>query len=642
MSASQLESIEDTSVKNIKNEKIENDYISEEEKESSHSKMVEEQLKKVIPKKVEPTDNTNLGNGNDSAYKAKADMKKSSFNDLSKPKIQLTWKNITISAPPKGKMCKKPDETEPDFIILDDLSGTVKPGQFLGIIGASGAGKTTFLNYLSGKDPSKNLKKKGQVLINGVDRSHVTYGKYVGYVQQDDVLMQTQTVRECLMFAARMKLPSDTNYEEKVDELLESLKLSKAADTKIGGPLLKGVSGGERKRTSIGVELISDPSMIFLDEPTTGLDSFTALNVVEVLRGLAESGRSVISTIHQPNSETFENFDQLLLMAQGHIIYQNTASIAVDHFTRIGYKCPERTNPADFFMNMMSIEAMDDVDDDDHEELVRSRTIIEESYKAKIIDLYEKYENSELRNDPDDVHPEVKELSTVKEKEHRANICKQFYYLFVRSMRNIIRLPISSYVKIISTIVVALMTILVFRQLGHNERSIQNRNGVVFFVLINFVLNSVTNVTLIFPDERPVFLREQSAEMYNPVPYFFAKFFSELPIMLINNILFFFIAYFALELNTESVKQPTIFFFYAWLLSWTGTGLGFMIGTLVSSKSVATSLIPVTVIPLMLLSGFFVNQDNIVPVLYPFEFISPFKWGFQVLAYNEYDDLSLD
>lgn len=121
---------------------------------------------------------------------------KSSFQDFTKTKIQITWKNITISASPPKRMCKKRDETKPDFVILDDLSGTVKPGQFLAIIGASGAGKTTFLNFLSGKDPSKNLNKKGQILINGVDRAHVNYSKYVGYVQQDDILMQTMTVRE--------------------------------------------------------------------------------------------------------------------------------------------------------------------------------------------------------------------------------------------------------------------------------------------------------------------------------------------------------------------------------------------------------------------------------------------------------------
>lgn len=150
------------------------------------------------------------------------------------------------------------------------------------------------LNFLSGRDPSRNLRKEGEVFINGTDREKINFLKYIAYVQQDDVLFQTMTVRECFMFAAQMKLPPKSNHDELIDNLISSLKLDKAANTKIGGPLVRGVSGGERKRTSIGVELITNPNLIFLDEPTTGLDSFTSENVVEVLKELANSGRTVI------------------------------------------------------------------------------------------------------------------------------------------------------------------------------------------------------------------------------------------------------------------------------------------------------------------------------------------------------------
>lgn len=167
------------------------------------------------------------------------------------------------------------------------------------------------------------------------------------------------TVRECLMFAAWLKLPSKTNYKARVEEILEDLKLVKAAETKIGGPLVKGVSGGERKRCSIGVELITDPNLIFLDEPTTGLDSFTATSVIEVLKDLSLKGRTVISTIHQPNSDIFEMFDKLMLMASGKIIYFNKANKSENYFESIGYKVPEFSNPADYYMAMMSIESYD-------------------------------------------------------------------------------------------------------------------------------------------------------------------------------------------------------------------------------------------------------------------------------------------
>ena len=212
-----------------------------------------------------------------------------------KTKIQLSWHDITIKAePPVGCCGKKGQGVEKT--IIDNISGSALPSQFISIIGASGAGKTTLLNYLSGRLISKGLIKEGIVKINGQNSDQVKgFQQFSAYVQQDDVLMQSMTVRECLLFAAKLKLPG-TEQEKiaRVDELILDLKLKKCANSFIGGPLLKGVSGGERKRTSIGVELVTNPSLIFLDEPTTGLDSYTATQVMKMLSKLAKSGRTVI------------------------------------------------------------------------------------------------------------------------------------------------------------------------------------------------------------------------------------------------------------------------------------------------------------------------------------------------------------
>ena len=157
------------------------------------------------------------------------------------------------------------------------------------------------LNYLSGREISKNLDKKGFVKLNGVEKDKIkNFSSYSAYVQLDDILFQNMTVRECLDFAAKLKLPGEYGQKiARVNDLIATLKLNKCQNTRIGGPLVKGVSGGERKRTSIGVELITDPNLIFLDEPTTGLDSFTATSVMESLGDLARiDNRTVISTIH--------------------------------------------------------------------------------------------------------------------------------------------------------------------------------------------------------------------------------------------------------------------------------------------------------------------------------------------------------
>jgi len=168
------------------------------------------------------------------------------------------------------------------------------------------------------------------------------------------------TVRECLEFSAKLKLPgTEADKIKKVNEIINDLKLNKCQNTYIGGSLIKGVSGGERKRTSIGVELITDPSLIFLDEPTTGLDSYTATQVMAILKNLALSGRTIIQTIHQPNSDIYVMFDKLMLLAQGRVLFYNDASLAVDYFSNIGFQVPELSNPADFFIPIMSIESME-------------------------------------------------------------------------------------------------------------------------------------------------------------------------------------------------------------------------------------------------------------------------------------------
>ena len=242
----------------------------------------------------------------------------------------------------------------------------------------------------------------------------MNFSSLSAYVQQDDILFQTMTVRECLEFAAKLKLPGTLPQKiARVNKLIHDLKLTKCSQTRIGGPLVKGVSGGERKRTSIGVELITDPSLIFLDEPTTGLDSFTATNVMEILRDLAiKDGRTVVSTIHQPNSDIFEMFDRLMLLARGKIIYFNLASEAVDYFGSINFQCPDLSNPADYFMTMMSIESieLDTMSETGAVEGNLKKDRIEEEYQAHIKNLVEKYEASHLCNNADEIYPGLSPL----------------------------------------------------------------------------------------------------------------------------------------------------------------------------------------------------------------------------------------
>lgn len=172
---------------------------------------------------------------------------------------------------------------------------------------------------------------------------------------QDDSLQVTSTPREAIYFSAKLRLPRSTpeaNLVILVNKMLKELGLEHCADTYVGGALLKGISGGERKRTSVGVELVVRPAMVFLDEPTSGLDSFSAVQLCQVLKKVANAGSSVLFTIHQPASEIFNSFDRLILLNKGRVMYNGLVEDVADYFDSHGHPLPPRYNPADWIMNV--------------------------------------------------------------------------------------------------------------------------------------------------------------------------------------------------------------------------------------------------------------------------------------------------
>eukprot|EP01087_Luapelamoeba_hula_P014530 TRINITY_DN4271_c0_g1_i1.p1 TRINITY_DN4271_c0_g1~~TRINITY_DN4271_c0_g1_i1.p1 ORF type:complete len:380 (+),score=71.82 TRINITY_DN4271_c0_g1_i1:94-1233(+) len=237
--------------------------------------------------------------------------------------------------------------------ILKDLNGVVLPGQLVAIMGSSGAGKTTLLDILAGREKTGILT--GTVTINGKPRD-ADFNRLAGYVTQDDCLLPLMTVFETLMFYANLKLPSHVTHRQRVDKvnaLIDDLGLEKVRNARIGSQFDRGISGGEKKRVSIGCELITDPSILFLDEPTTGLDSYNSLTVMEKLHTLARRGHSIICTIHQPRSSIFSQFDQLMLMSQGSIVYYGPAAQAATHLSDLGFHIKPYVNPADFLLDVV-------------------------------------------------------------------------------------------------------------------------------------------------------------------------------------------------------------------------------------------------------------------------------------------------
>ncbi|KAI0080990.1 hypothetical protein K474DRAFT_1614475 [Panus rudis PR-1116 ss-1] len=238
--------------------------------------------------------------------------------------------------------------------ILDNISGSVKPGQIMAIMGASGAGKSTFLDILARKQ--KRGIVSGKTLVNGREVPDSDFKAVMGFVDQEDTLMSTLTVYETVLYSALLRLPREMSFEAKKFRTLETMNelgILGIKDSRIGSKGRRSISGGEKRRVSIACELVTSPSILFLDEPTSGLDAFNALSVVESLVSLARDyNRTVVFTIHQPRSNIVSMFDQLILLAQGKLIYSGDAGKAYEYLERIGHPCPPGFNLADFMIDL--------------------------------------------------------------------------------------------------------------------------------------------------------------------------------------------------------------------------------------------------------------------------------------------------
>ncbi len=209
------------------------------------------------------------------------------------------------------------------------------PGKLIGIMGASGAGKTTLLNVLAGLEkPSK-----GEILINGFD-IHKEKDKIqgvIGYVSQDDLLIEELTVYQNLYYNAKLCFAhfSEEELHQRVMSVLENLGLDQRKDLKVGNPLEKTISGGQRKRLNIALELIREPAVLFLDEPTSGLSSRDSENVIDLLKELSLKGKLIFVVIHQPSSDIYKMFTKMIIMdTGGYPSYYGTPVEAITYFKK--------------------------------------------------------------------------------------------------------------------------------------------------------------------------------------------------------------------------------------------------------------------------------------------------------------------
>ena len=257
--------------------------------------------------------------------------------------------------------------------VLDDLSGIIRPGELTCIMGPSGSGKTSLMTAIAGRAHYGTLH--GSLLLNGepINPKSREYQKKIGFVPQNDIMHANLTVFETLVYTSRIRLPevSRTEQMRNVNHAISQLRLDGVQHSIIGDESKRGISGGQKKRVNIGLEMVAHPSILFCDEATSGLDSGNSLLVVKMLHKIAQDLVTVVTVLHQPREEIFDTFDEVILLGVGgKTIYHGDAEKCVEYFAGSGlnYEAPESQNPADFLIDVVVGDRMPELDaDDEHQ-----------------------------------------------------------------------------------------------------------------------------------------------------------------------------------------------------------------------------------------------------------------------------------
>lgn len=338
-----------------------------------------------------------------------------------------------------------------------------------------------------------NIVIEGQIKVDGQTINPVTFRRNIAYVMQDDALIPTATPREALLFSAIMRLPASHSKEKiraMVEDLLTELGLQGCSNVMIGGGMMVGISGGQRKRTSIGVELVTQPVLLFLDEPTSGLDSNTAFTIVHLLKTVVKRGCTILCTIHQPSSEIFFLFDSVIFLKDGRVFYQGACKEATSYFLSKGYPCPANHNPADFIMM-----------------LCQRMTEEEATVKGLFIPVPEDH----LVDNDDDKLSSVR-ISGEADFKVQHSFTRQVMELTIREAVGTVRNYHGLIARFGITIFIYLLFGLIFMNAGKkdngNASSLTNHFGGMTECLMGSMSASAQPVLLSFPFERPIFMRE--------------------------------------------------------------------------------------------------------------------------------------
>ncbi|RDX52876.1 ABC transporter [Lentinus brumalis] len=523
--------------------------------------------------------------------------------------------------------------TDNQKVILDNVSGRVVPGEMMAILGPSGAGKTTLIDILAQKH------KSGQILGSVTfPASGASVYPRVGFVPQQDVLPPMLTVHEALLFAARLRLPEavpDSEKGARVDDVMDRLGISHLRDVRIGDGEKRGISGGEMRRVSIGLELVARPDVLILDEPTSGLDSVSASKVAKVLHSLAhdpDNPTAVIASIHQPSSQLYHSFDQILLLSHGRALYSGPGGFApAEHFSARGIAYKEGYNVADYLLDVASDAPVG---------LFHLSNGIHSGASAPSSDEVEKGIGGASRASPASNQDSAEKLrpsrwrSWFPRTRYAATFLTQLEVLSGREWKILRRDKTLFLAHVAVASVLGVFCGGLYFKTDLTIAGFQSRVGCLFFLgaLIAFSsLSALYNVVEI----RPLFLRERSAVYYSPTAWLLSRFvFDVLPLRIIPTIIVSTITYWMAGLAHDAAHYFK-FLFILVLYTLAMTLFNFLLACVFRNGGIAILVSALTALYQMTYAGFFVHLNDIPPVLRWLQWLCPLKYTLEALSVNE-------
>lgn len=431
--------------------------------------------------------------------------------------------------------------------ILNEVSFHVDSGEIMGILGNSGSGKTTLLDVIAGRIGNTGTLL-GEVFINGRKLKREQFQDCFSYVLQSDNLLSYLTVEETLTYTAQLALRqhSADTIHKKVIAVMAELSLGHVAHSVIGGRVFPGISGGERRRVSIASQLLQDPKVILLDEPTTGLDSMTANQIVVLLSELAKRDRIVIVTIHQPRSELFRIFSRIAIMSRGELVFCGQPGEMVDFFSSCGYECPEYCNPFDIYVDLTSV----DTRCSEREAATYSRMHdITSAYCSSDIykNMLERIEQSSQRPD--------KPMIPFKSKES-PNCLSKLNVLLRRTVRNVSRDRMGILMRLSQNLIYGLFIAFFVMKLDINvsKGAVQDRIGIIYQAMGASPYTGMLNAVALFPALRAISDQESKDGLYQKWQMFLAYIIHILPFSIISVFVFTSFLYWTVGMNPDPLR----------------------------------------------------------------------------------------